>query len=389
VTATDKASTAALAAQVVDSGVAAAGEGEEGTKPAATIAAPVPHGSLVPLHLNPDPNPTFDVDALPIKDADGNDLFDLDLDALEEKPWRQPGANLADYFNYGMNEATWKNYVRKQREMRKSESVAANPFAVRSSPVLSSSSFAGVQIFHDTDLPPFLFYDFSRTGVCERRQPRTSLGRPLEREQDPPPRDHHGFPTSHDARPGSDAANDAADDGRDGHGCDGSGTGGDEPRYDAADGGGGGGRLGDEPGSDGAADGSAGATTRRRRRSWDDDEAAAGDDDSSAADAAGVWRRCTRTRVRWRAFDADAGDGGDTDAPPCSGGGDNGQWPTKSDDDDDGGKRERSWGAGGRRRRERIQQQRRDQMCVGLAFFLLLFSRGLVVVPKKRLTDPT
>ncbi|GAA5973147.1 hypothetical protein JCM8115_000218, partial [Rhodotorula mucilaginosa] len=129
VTATDKASTAALAAQVVDSGVSAAGEGEEGTKPAATIAAPVPHGSLVPLHLNPDPNPTFDVDALPIKDADGNDLFDLDLDALEEKPWRQPGANLADYFNYGMNEATWKNYVRKQREMRKSESVAANPFA--------------------------------------------------------------------------------------------------------------------------------------------------------------------------------------------------------------------------------------------------------------------
>lgn len=156
-TATDKASTAALAAQVVDNGVAAAGEGEEGTKPAATIAAPVPHGSLVPLHLNPDPNPTFDVDALPIKDADGNDLFDLDLDALEEKPWRQPGANLADYFNYGMNEATWKNYVRKQREMRKSESVAANPFAVRSSPVLSSSSFAGVQIFHDTDPPPPLF----------------------------------------------------------------------------------------------------------------------------------------------------------------------------------------------------------------------------------------
>lgn len=157
-TATDKASTAALAAQVVDNGVAAAGEGEEGTKPAATIAAPVPHGSLVPLHLNPDPNPTFDVDALPIKDADGNDLFDLDLDALEEKPWRQPGANLADYFNYGMNEATWKNYVRKQREMRKSESVAANPFAVRSSPVLSSSSFAGVQIFHDTDPPPPLFF---------------------------------------------------------------------------------------------------------------------------------------------------------------------------------------------------------------------------------------
>ncbi|KWU43534.1 Fip1-domain-containing protein, partial [Rhodotorula sp. JG-1b] len=132
VTATDKASTAALAAHVVDQSVAGAAAGEaaeEGAaKQPAAVAAPVPHGSLVPLNLNPDPNPTFDVDALPIKDADGNDLFDLDLDALEEKPWRQPGANLADYFNYGMNEATWKNYVRKQREMRQSESVAANPF---------------------------------------------------------------------------------------------------------------------------------------------------------------------------------------------------------------------------------------------------------------------
>lgn len=146
-TATDESSTAALAAQVVDNGVAGSASGqvaEEGgeattttTKPA--IAAPVPHGSLVPLNLKPDPNPTFDVDALPIKDADGNDLFDLDLDALEEKPWRQPGANLADYFNYGMNEATWKNYVRKQREMRKSESVAANPFVVRPLPVPSLS----------------------------------------------------------------------------------------------------------------------------------------------------------------------------------------------------------------------------------------------------------
>ena len=144
VTATDEASTAALAAQVIDQSVAGAAAGqaaEEGAtkQPAAAVAAPVPHGSLVPLNLHPDPDPTFDVDALPIKDADGNDLFDLDLDALEEKPWRQPGANLADYFNYGMNEATWKNYVRKQREMRKSESVAANPFVVRRLSSLSSS----------------------------------------------------------------------------------------------------------------------------------------------------------------------------------------------------------------------------------------------------------
>ncbi|GAA5913277.1 uncharacterized protein JCM6883_005305 [Sporobolomyces salmoneus] len=87
----------------------------------------VPKGSLVSLEIAPDPTPTFDVNAVH-KDADGNDLFDVDLDAIEPKPWRRPGANLSDYFNYGMNEATWKNYVRKQREMRESESAERNPF---------------------------------------------------------------------------------------------------------------------------------------------------------------------------------------------------------------------------------------------------------------------
>lgn len=73
------------------------------------------------------------------KDVNGNDIFDVDIDALEDKPWRKPGANMADYFNYGMNEATWKNYVRKQRELRGSESSSANPFVVRC-PSLRTSS---------------------------------------------------------------------------------------------------------------------------------------------------------------------------------------------------------------------------------------------------------
>lgn len=94
----------------------------------------VPKGSLVPLEIAPDSKATFDVNAVH-KDADGNDLFDVDLDAIEPKPWRRPGAVLSDYFNYGMNEATWKNYVRKQRETRESESAERNPFIVSYSSV--------------------------------------------------------------------------------------------------------------------------------------------------------------------------------------------------------------------------------------------------------------
>ncbi|PRQ77921.1 Fip1 motif-domain containing protein [Rhodotorula toruloides] len=127
-TATDQTSTAILAAGAVD-GIPQPDVPTEadGTPLKAPVAELVPRGSLKPLELTPSATPTFDVNAVH-KDVNGNDIFDVDIDALEDKPWRKPGANMADYFNYGMNEATWKNYVRKQRELRGSESSSANPF---------------------------------------------------------------------------------------------------------------------------------------------------------------------------------------------------------------------------------------------------------------------
>lgn len=37
---------------------------------------------------------------------------------MEDKPWRKPGADITDYFNYGFNEETWKAYCDKQRKLR-------------------------------------------------------------------------------------------------------------------------------------------------------------------------------------------------------------------------------------------------------------------------------
>jgi pre-mRNA 3'-end-processing factor FIP1 len=48
----------------------------------------------------------------------GESLLDLDLDGLEEQPWRKPGADITDYFNYGFNEVTWRAYCNKQKSMR-------------------------------------------------------------------------------------------------------------------------------------------------------------------------------------------------------------------------------------------------------------------------------
>jgi hypothetical protein len=44
--------------------------------------------------------------------------FDIEIDSLEDKPWRKPGANLQDWFNYGFNEETWREYCIMQRQVR-------------------------------------------------------------------------------------------------------------------------------------------------------------------------------------------------------------------------------------------------------------------------------
>ncbi|NXQ32259.1 FIP1 factor, partial [Alaudala cheleensis] len=55
-------------------------------------------------------------------DAAGNinglPVIEVDLDSFEDKPWRKPGADLSDYFNYGFNEETWKAYCEKQRRLQ-------------------------------------------------------------------------------------------------------------------------------------------------------------------------------------------------------------------------------------------------------------------------------
>ncbi|XP_028751744.1 FIP1[V]-like protein isoform X2 [Neltuma alba] len=37
-------------------------------------------------------------------------IFDVNIDTLEEKPWRTLGVDITDYFNFGFDENSWKNY---------------------------------------------------------------------------------------------------------------------------------------------------------------------------------------------------------------------------------------------------------------------------------------
>ena len=44
--------------------------------------------------------------------------YNIDSVADEDKPWRKPGADITDYFNYGFTEDTWKVYCDRQRTLR-------------------------------------------------------------------------------------------------------------------------------------------------------------------------------------------------------------------------------------------------------------------------------
>lgn len=48
---------------------------------------------------------------------------EYNLDTIEDKPWRQPGADITDYFNYGLNEESWRAYCERQRRMRSESGV--------------------------------------------------------------------------------------------------------------------------------------------------------------------------------------------------------------------------------------------------------------------------
>ncbi|PSN62231.1 hypothetical protein BS50DRAFT_603722 [Corynespora cassiicola Philippines] len=69
---------------------------------------------------------TIDVNADPIYPGTGKPITQVDMDAdlvENSKPWRNPGADQSDYFNYGFDEFTWEVY--RQRQQTVTSTIAA------------------------------------------------------------------------------------------------------------------------------------------------------------------------------------------------------------------------------------------------------------------------
>jgi len=93
-------------------------EGISDSKPSPQSSNERP-GTDYPAHhtstLDPNGNPVHPTTGKPILSTD----FDNDFPSESTKPWRKPGSDITDYFNYGFDEFTWASYCLKQQQMPK------------------------------------------------------------------------------------------------------------------------------------------------------------------------------------------------------------------------------------------------------------------------------
>ncbi|TGO85227.1 hypothetical protein BPOR_0418g00060 [Botrytis porri] len=63
----------------------------------------------------------IDVNAKPMYEPAGKPITQINIDEdlnENDKPWRRPGTDISDYFNYGFDEFTWALYANKQESLR-------------------------------------------------------------------------------------------------------------------------------------------------------------------------------------------------------------------------------------------------------------------------------
>ncbi|XAR50747.1 hypothetical protein NMG60_11005162 [Bertholletia excelsa] len=92
-------------------------------------------------------------------------IFEVDVDSFEEKPWRLPGIDMSDFFNFGLNEDSWKDYC-KQLEQLRLEATMQSKIHVYES--------GRTEKEYDPDLPPELA---AAVGIHDISSENANLGK--------------------------------------------------------------------------------------------------------------------------------------------------------------------------------------------------------------------
>ncbi|KAF8915058.1 hypothetical protein CPB85DRAFT_1295513 [Mucidula mucida] len=71
--------------------------------------------SKLPAATAPPSHPAIDPSVVGF--MDGRSILEVDLAALSDKPWRKPGSDISDWFNYGFDEISWEAYCYRRRDL--------------------------------------------------------------------------------------------------------------------------------------------------------------------------------------------------------------------------------------------------------------------------------
>jgi pre-mRNA 3'-end-processing factor FIP1 len=85
--------------------------------------------STLPPAIAPPSHPSINLDIPGI--LDGHSILEVDISAMAEKPWRLPGADISDWFNYGFDEISWEAYCYRRRDLGELANVLKTNVLVR------------------------------------------------------------------------------------------------------------------------------------------------------------------------------------------------------------------------------------------------------------------
>lgn len=74
-----------------------------------------PDPSTLPPATAPPSHPSINSDVVGV--LDGRSILEVDIAAMTEKPWRRPGSDISDWFNYGFDEISWEAYCYRRRDL--------------------------------------------------------------------------------------------------------------------------------------------------------------------------------------------------------------------------------------------------------------------------------
>lgn len=85
--------------------------------------------STLPPVIAPPSYPSINLDIPGV--LDGHSILDVDISAIAEKPWRLPGSDISDWFNYGFDEISWEAYCYRRRDLGELANVLKTNVLVR------------------------------------------------------------------------------------------------------------------------------------------------------------------------------------------------------------------------------------------------------------------